>query len=47
MRNRMTTHTLVGADPGERSYTMTLYRYTLGIRYNPVRVIRVPGTDLR
>ncbi|MFN2564115.1 MAG: hypothetical protein ABR499_03800 [Gemmatimonadaceae bacterium] len=47
MRNRMTTRTLVGADRGERSYTMTLYRYTLGIRYNPVRVIRVPGTDLR
>jgi hypothetical protein len=47
MRNRMTTHTLVGAPPTERSYSMTLYRYTLGIRYNPVRVIRVPGTDLR
>ncbi|MFN2567167.1 MAG: hypothetical protein ABR499_19400 [Gemmatimonadaceae bacterium] len=45
MRNRMTTRTLVGPEPGERRYTMTLYRYTLGIRYNPVRVIRVPGTD--
>ncbi len=46
MRNRMTTRTLVGPDAGERSYTMTLYRYTLGIRYNPVRLVRVPGTDL-
>lgn len=45
MRNRMTTLGLVGAAPTERSYTMTLYRYTIGIRYNPVRVIRVPGTD--
>jgi hypothetical protein len=43
MRNRMTTQTLVGPQAGERSYTMTLYRYTLGVRYNPVRVIQVPG----
>lgn len=47
MRNRMTTTTLVGGGPGERSYNLTLYRYTLGIRYNPVRVIQVPGSDLR
>jgi hypothetical protein len=45
MRNRMTTLGLVGGPPTEHSYTMTLYRYTIGIRYNPVRVIRVPGTD--
>jgi hypothetical protein len=45
MRNRMTTHMFVGGPPTERSYSMTLYRYTVGIRYNPVRVIRVPGTD--
>jgi hypothetical protein len=47
MRNRMTTHTLIGAQPPDCSYAMTLYRYTLGIRYNPVRVIGRPGTDLR
>jgi hypothetical protein len=40
MQNRMTTRTLVGAQPSERSYGMTLYRYMVGIRYNPVRVIR-------
>jgi hypothetical protein len=45
MRNRMTAHMLVGGPPSDRSYTMTLYRYTVGIRYNPVRAIRVPGTD--
>ena len=45
MRNRMTTHAFVGSQPTERTYTMTLYRYTLGIRYNPVRVIGRPGTD--
>ena len=47
MRNRMTTATFTGPDRGERSYNLTLYRYTLGIRYNPVRMIQVPGSDLR
>jgi hypothetical protein len=46
MRNRMTTRSFLGAQPTEASFGMTLFRYTLGIRYNPVRVIRVPGTDL-
>jgi hypothetical protein len=45
MHNRMTTLRLSGPQPSERSYALTLYRYTIGIRYNPVRVIRVPGTD--
>ena len=44
MRNRMTAHTLAGSRASERTYDMTLYRYTLGIRWNPVRVIRPPGT---
>jgi hypothetical protein len=43
MRNRMTTHDFVGTQPSSRSYAMTLYRVTLGLRYNPVRVIRPPG----
>jgi hypothetical protein len=46
MRNRLTTQSFLGSEPAERSYGMMLYRYTLGIRYNPVRVIRVPGSDL-
>jgi hypothetical protein len=46
MRNQMTTRTLVGAQAGDRSYAMTLYRYTVGLRYNPVRMLRPPGTDL-
>jgi hypothetical protein len=45
MRNRMTTHTLLGGPPSEWSYGMTLFRYTIGIKYNPIRVIRGPGTD--
>ena len=46
MRNRLTMQSFIGSQPAERSFGMTLYRYTLGIRYNPVRVIRVPGSDL-
>jgi hypothetical protein len=42
MRNRMTTQNLEGAPT---TYTMTSYRYTLGLRYNPVRVVGRPGTD--
>lgn len=43
MRNRMTTHSL---REGNRSYGMTSYRYTLGLRYNPVRVIRPAANQL-
>jgi hypothetical protein len=46
MRTRMTTRTLFGAGQGENSFSMTFYRYTIGLRWNPVRVIRVPGTDM-
>jgi hypothetical protein len=42
MRNRMTTRTLASMPSGDGSYTMTLYRYTIGLRYNPVRVVRLP-----
>ena len=47
MRNRLTTTTLSGPGSGEHRYGMTLYRYTIGLRYNPVRVIQMPGTDPR
>lgn len=43
MRNWMTTDDFVNGQPTERSYAMTFYRYTLGLRFNPVRVIRQPG----
>lgn len=46
MRTQMTTYGFRGARPATNSYRMTSYRYTLGIRFNPVRVIRPPGTAL-
>lgn len=47
MRNRMTTDDYFSREPSSRSFTMTLYRVMLGLRYNPVRVIRPPGSDMR
>jgi hypothetical protein len=43
MRNRMTSHTLASGQPTANRYDLTLFRYTLGIRYNPVRVMRQPA----
>jgi hypothetical protein len=45
MQNFMRLRELDGPYAGDRSYALTLYRYTIGIRYNPVRVIRLPGTE--
>ena len=39
MRNQMRTRSL-DVQYGPRSYALTMYRYTLGVRYNPVRLIR-------
>jgi hypothetical protein len=42
MRSHMTGHRSFGPGPSTQSYSMTLYRFTLGVRYNPVRLIRLP-----
>jgi hypothetical protein len=42
MRNRMTTYRMTGLatiPSGATSYWMTSFRYTLGLRYNPVSVL--------
>jgi len=46
MRARMTTYNFRGVAPANASYLMTSYRYTLGIRFNPARLMRTTGTDL-
>jgi hypothetical protein len=45
-RNRLTTRELRGGTNRLDRFTMTSFRYTLGIRYNPVRVIRPAATEL-
>ena len=47
MRNRMTTHSLQSVELNNRHYALTSYRYTLGVRYNWVRVIRPTATEVR
>lgn len=44
MRNRMTAYGYQGVRPSNTKYQMTMYRYTLGIRYNPVRLITPSAT---
>lgn len=39
MRSRMTAHDFQTSQTGMPSFGMTSYRYTLGIRYNPVRLL--------
>lgn len=46
MRARMTSYDFRGVRPGSNAYTMTSYRYTLGLRFNPVRLMRTTSTDL-
>jgi hypothetical protein len=38
MRNRMRAYGYEGVQPSSTGYRMTVYRYTAGIRYNPVRL---------
>ena len=43
VRNRMTSYRLTGAPSvsGRSSYWMTTYRYTLGLKYNPVTALHL------
>lgn len=43
MRNRMTTGDYFSGQASSHSFTMTVYRVMLGLRFNPVRLIRPPG----
>ena len=47
LRNRMTEMGLHAQQSSHRSYGMTWYRYTLGVSYNPVRLVRAPSSDTR
>lgn len=46
MRTGMTAYGFQQMRPTNDIYRMTAYRYTLGIKYNPVRLIRESRTDL-
>lgn len=42
-RTRLTSHDFRGGLPVDPSFMMTAVRYTVGIRYNPVRVLKSVG----
>lgn len=45
MRSRMKVYSAYGPGTADPRYSMTAYRFTLGIRYNPVRLIRPTDTQ--
>ena len=47
MSNRMTEHGLLPQQSDHRSYNMTFYRYTIGVSYNLVRMVRASSGDAR
>lgn len=47
LQNRMTTRGIQGEQDAHRSFAMTWYRYTIGVSYNPLRIIPVQGGDTR
>jgi hypothetical protein len=47
MQSGMKTHGFDGPEITDRHFGMTVIRYTLGIRLNPVRWVRTPGEDTR
>jgi hypothetical protein len=46
MRAHLSSHDFQDVQPGPKSFGMTAYRYTIGIRYNPVRVLRTAAPAL-
>jgi hypothetical protein len=47
MRSRMSVHDFRIDQTALPSLAMTSYRYTLGIRYNPVRLVMPSGNEQR
>jgi hypothetical protein len=47
MRNHMTERGIRANAFAPHSYSMGWYRYTIGISYNPVHLVRSPGSDNR
>jgi hypothetical protein len=45
VQSRMTARDFFGSQPADPSFTMTSYRFTIGVRYNPVRMILRSDAD--
>jgi hypothetical protein len=47
MRSHLTAHDFSGAQAADPGFGMTSFRYTIGIRYNPVRIVSTSVTEGR
>jgi hypothetical protein len=47
MRSNMTAHDFTGAQSADPSFGMNAFRYTLGVRYSPVRIVSTSVTEGR
>lgn len=47
MRNHMTAHDFQGSGPTRDSYSMTVYRSSIGLKYNPVRILHEAAAKQR
>lgn len=47
MQGGVTSHAFEGTSITDRHFAVTAFRYTLGLRFNPVRYARTPGEDTR
>jgi hypothetical protein len=47
MRSNMTAHDFTGAQAVDPSFGMNAFRYTIGVRYNPVRIVSTSVTEGR
>jgi hypothetical protein len=44
LQTRLTAHDFESTQPGVPTFGMTSFRFIVGVRYNPVRVMRAPDT---
>ena len=47
MQTRLTAHDFTGAQAADPNFGMSSFRYTIGIRYNPIRIVSTSVTDGR
>lgn len=47
MQGNVTSHAFEGSVLTDRSFAVTAFRYSFGVRFNPVRYVRGPGEDTR
>ena len=47
MQSRLTAHDFTGAQAADPNFGMSAFRYTIGVRYNPIRIVSTSVTEGR